>query len=269
MGGCREDRSRRTICGARVAARAARPAVVLRVIADSLISVVVAPVCAACQQALAEPSRGPVCRECWGRIVLFAPPLCRRCGDPLPSWRVISLETATCPRCRRHPAEVSVSRAIGAYEGSLRAIVHALKYEGRRSLASPLAALIRRECANTLEGADMLVPVPLHPGRERQRGFNQAEELAARLDMPMRRVLRRIRATPSQTDLPAARRHGNVRDAFAISRSARVSGLRIVLVDDVCTTGATLDACARVLRAAGAADVRAVTAARVVSRPLE
>jgi predicted amidophosphoribosyltransferase len=99
------------------------------------------------------------------------------------------------------------------------------------------------------------------------RGFNQAADLACHLGLPVVHALRRRRATPSQTDLPAARRHANVRRAFALKRTADVRGLRIVLVDDVSTTGATLEACARVLIDSGAREVRAVTAARVVSKP--
>ncbi len=116
------------------------------------------------------------------------------------------------------------------------------------------------------------MPVPLHRSRRRQRGFNQAHELGARLDLPLVDALRRTRATPSQTDLPADARHENMRNAFALRRwlaAPALAGLRIVLVDDVSTTGATLEACAEVVRAAGAADVSAVTAARVVSRPSE
>jgi ComF family protein len=158
--------------------------------------------------------------------------------------------------------------AIGAYEGSLRAIVHALKYDGRRSLAVPLGLLMRSHCESVLDTADLLVPVPLHRRRRRQRGFNQAEAIARGIGgVPVRRLLRRTRATPSQTDLPAARRHANVRGAFRLARGTDVKGLRLVLVDDVCTTGATLESCARVLREAGAADVRAITAARVASKP--
>jgi ComF family protein len=240
---------------------------VLRVIADSLLSVLLAPACASCQRPLDEPIRGPVCQQCWRGIISFTPPLCRRCGDPLPSWRVLSLEAEMCPRCRRRPSVLLECRALGPYDGSLRAIIHALKYDGRRSLAGPLADLIRSDCGNLIAASDLVVPVPLHARRRRERGFNQAEELAVKLGLPCRSVLRRKRATPSQTDLPAARRHANVRDAFSVSRGVSISGLRVLLVDDVCTTGATLEACAQVLKAGGAANVRAVTAARVVSRP--
>lgn len=241
----------------------------MRGVADGLLAVLLAPACAACETPLDAPTRGPVCADCWSRIIPFTPPLCSHCGDPLPSWRVISLATSICARCRRARSAVSCARAIGAYDGALRSIVHALKYDGRRSLAPRLAALMRRECADALDGADLLVPVPLHGRRQRARGFNQAGELARDLGPPVRLALKRTRHTPSQTDLPAARRHANVRGAFRLRRRSDVRGLRLVLVDDVCTTGATLEACARVLRDAGAVDVRAVTAARVVSRPRE
>ena len=156
-------------------------------------------------------------------------------------------------------------RAIGSYEGALRAIVHALKYEGRRSLARPLADLMRERGAEVLAGSDCLVPVPLHPARRRARGFNQALDLARHLGRPVRKALRRVRATPTQTGLPAAQRHRNVRDAFAMAPGTpSLSGATVVLVDDVSTTGATLEACARVLKAAGAREVRALIAARVV-----
>jgi ComF family protein len=161
---------------------------------------------------------------------------------------------------------VTTSRAIGPYDGTLRAVVHALKYDGRRSLARPLARLMAKSGADLLAGADFVSPVPLHRARARSRGFNQAEEMARHLGVPVVHALRRIRRTPSQTDLPAARRHANVRGAFAMARRARVGGAVVVLIDDVSTTGATLEACARVLLEAGASEVRALTAARVVSR---
>jgi ComF family protein len=149
----------------------------------------------------------------------------------------------------------------------LRSIVHALKYGARRSIANRLGDRMAEAGADLLADADLVVPVPLHRRRERTRGFNQAQELAVRLGPPVGRLLRRVRNTPSQTDLPAARRHANVRAAFTLARRADPRGLRIVLVDDVSTTGATLGACAQVLLENGAAEVRAITAARVVSRP--
>jgi ComF family protein len=168
--------------------------------------------------------------------------------------------------CRDLPGHVARARAIGVYDGSLRAILHALKYEGRRSLARPLAALMRTRGADVLRGADWLVPVPLHPSRRRERGFNQAADLAGHLGLPTCAALARTRRTRTQTELPAAARHENVKGAFTLRRRAcaRVPRRVIVLVDDVSTTGATLEACARVLKEAGADEVRALTAARVV-----
>jgi ComF family protein len=238
---------------------------------DAVLSVVLAPSCAACGELLDHPTRGPVCDACWRSVRPLAPPLCECCGEPLPSWRVISVPLARCARCRRGRRFVDRALAAGAYDGTLRAIVHALKYEGRRSLAKPLAALMRDRCGALLRDADCLVPVPLHPSRRRARGFNQALDLAQRLSvdgLPVHQALRRARATPTQTGLPAARRHRNVRGAFRPScRALAVRGSVVVLVDDVSTTGATLEACAEVLRDMGVREVRAVTAARAVMPP--
>jgi len=159
-------------------------------------------------------------------------------------------------------------RAIGEYDGVLRAIVHALKYDGRRSLAVPLAERMRERGAFVLEGASAVVPVPLHASRRRQRGFNQAADLARHIGLPVAPILRRIRATADQTTLAAGQRHGNVRGAFAVTPAAiEWAGRIVVLVDDVSTTGATLEACASPLLEHGVGEVRGLTAARVVTRP--
>jgi ComF family protein len=242
---------------------------IFRSIVDGLVAVILSPSCAACRSLLSQPTRGPVCSRCWASIAPFVPPLCARCGDPLRTWRSSSRAAGVCARCRRRPSAISRSRAIGPYDGALRDILHAMKYAGCRSAARELGGRMRREAAEVLAGASVVVPVPLHPRRRRARGFNQAADLASYLGRPVADVLRRTRATRSQTDLPAAKRHANVRGAFALRRGATVRGLSIVLVDDVATTGATLESCARVLRAAGALDVSALTAARVASRPRE
>ncbi|MBE3135100.1 MAG: ComF family protein [Acidobacteria bacterium] len=242
--------------------------------ADGLLAVLVAPRCAACGHLLDTPTSGPVCDACWAAVRPLTPPVCEVCGDALPSWRSVSLRASACARCRRGARTITRSRAVGAHEGALRTIIHALKYDRRRSIAPRLAVLIRNAGVDVLSGSDCAVPVPLHWRRRRSRGFNQAADLAAHLGLPVCHVLRRRRWTRPQVDLPASRRHGNVKDAFAMARPrwpwrSRKEALRavrdrcVVLVDDVSTTGATLEACARVLKAAGAREIRALTVARV------
>jgi ComF family protein len=143
----------------------------------------------------------------------------------------------------------------------LRDVIHAFKYEGRRSLAVPLAALVRDAGQPVLRGCDCLVPVPLHPWRRLRRGFNQARDLAQCLDRPVADGLWRIRATPSQMALPADARRTNLRGAFMISPRVTIDDRIVTLVDDVRTTGATLDECAKVLLRGGAREVRALTIA--------
>ena len=164
--------------------------------------------------------------------------------------------------------DITIGAAGGHYEGALRDIIHAYKYEGRRSLAQPLGQLMRNAGVALLEDADCIVPVPLHPWRRLRRGFNQAVDLANALNRPVVNALWRARSTAPQMALPAQSRRTNVRDAFILSPRYRasLSGRHIenrivVLVDDVRTTGATLNACAKVLKRAGVREVRALTAA--------
>jgi ComF family protein len=217
---------------------------VWRRVADAVLSAIFAPPCAVCEQILEQPLAGAVCERCWRSVG----------GVPL-RFQTSGL--------------ISSAGAIGEYEGVLREIIHALKYQGRRSTAPRLSALMAAHGAHVLADADAVVPVPLHSRRERERGFNQADDLTCALQLPVMRPLRRLRSTAPQVDLPAAERRRNVKNAFEVvdraQRSGVVAGKILVLVDDVTTTGATLEACARALRKAGAADVRALTAARVLS----
>jgi ComF family protein len=235
---------------------------------NSVLAIAFAPECAACDRVLEAPLDGPVCDACWSRVRVVRGPACDICGDPLPSWRRLREIDGLCARCRRVTPAFSQARAAGEYEGSLREIIHAFKYDDRRSLAKPLAEMIRRECGDVLREADLIVPVPLHPWRRLRRGFNQAEELARHLELPVCRALWRTRATQPQAGLKPSQRRRNVRAAFRLSpfvRREHLDGTRVVLVDDVRTTGATLDACARVLKECGARDVRALTVAEATS----
>jgi ComF family protein len=220
-------------------------------IADALIATIFAPVCLSCARVLDAPTRSPVCDTCWARIGRF--------------------ET---PAADLGPISTTLShvRAVGPFEDVLRDVIHGLKFQGRRTLAGRLGPLLREAAGDLLDDADAVVPVPLHPWRQWRRTYNQADLLAATLGRPVCHALRRRRATPPQTALDRHARQANVRHAFALggwtpgaaSRARRqVEGRRLVLVDDVLTTGATLEACARVLLDAGADDVRAITVARV------
>jgi ComF family protein len=166
---------------------------------------------------------------------------------------------------------VDRGRSAGEYEGSLRHIIHAFKYDRHRTLAVPLGRMMVEAGSALLQDADCVVPVPLHPWRQCRRGFNQAADLANRLGPPVLKALWRQRLTRPQAGLVAAARRRNVRDAFRISPlltmrhiAEGIGGRTLVLVDDVKTTGATLEACARVLKRAGAREVLALTVARAL-----
>ncbi len=161
--------------------------------------------------------------------------------------------------------------SFGPYSGTLRDLVRELKYRKRRRVADRFAEMIGSDpqAAELLADGGVLVPVPLHPRRCRERGFNQSELLASALarrsSLPIApRALVRRRDTPTQTGLSAAQRRDNVRGAFAIRERAKVAGRIVVLVDDVLTTGATARECAAALLGAGARSVRVLTVARVV-----
>jgi predicted amidophosphoribosyltransferase len=256
-------------------------------VADGLLAVALGAECTACGAPLDVMLRGPVCASCWKAVWLITPPICARCGTPLPAgWGSRTARDGACSTCRDRSRTIARERAAGHYDGALRSIVHALKYDKRRSLAGPLAALIRQQCGDVLHGADICVPVPLHWRRRWQRGFNQADLLARHLGLPVVSALRRTRHTRVQASLHANDRDMNVAGAFALRRWVRlrdrtwpgvavprlvqtnriVAGLTVVLVDDVTTTGATLEACARILRTAGVREVRAATIARVAAR---
>ena len=240
--------------------------------ANAGLRFLIAPVCVSCEAPLERPLDGPVCAFCWRAVPRLTPPCCARCGDACASADV------PCTRCHTEPPVFDAARSAGEYDGSLRAMIHAFKYGRCRALAAPLADLMRDAGEDVLRDADALVPVPLHPWRHAARGFNQADDLARRLGKPVWRALRRRHHGPPQSALSSARRHANVARAFrardfatiaAVPPSLRLirlfDGPTVVLVDDVLTTGATANACARALMDAGARSVRVLTIARAVA----
>ncbi len=230
---------------------------------DPVLAVVFPSSCACCRAPVEFPSRGPLCEACWERLAPAPVARCR-CG------RRLLAGGPRCHRCRRSLEPVAAGLSLGPFEGALRAAIHELKYHGRRKVARRLAAaLLQVPGADEILTRDaVLVPVPLHPRRERERGFNQAERISASLAEALelrhepRALVRRL-DTASQTGLSAVGRRRNVAGAFAVRRRAALAGRPVVLVDDVMTTGATARACARALHEAGATEVRLVVAARV------
>lgn len=201
-----------------------------------------------------------LCAACLDRIDRFAEPTCPRCD--LPTTRPRS----RCHACQRTTTSALTGlRVVGPHTEPLRAAIHALKYEGRRSLAVPLGELMATRWHDAGVPIDGIIPIPLHPERQRARGYNQsallAEMVAQLSGIPLQpEVAWRARATSPQVGLDRAQRQENVQGAFGAAATA--AGGRWLLTDDVCTTGATLEACAGALRAVGAREVWALTLAR-------
>jgi ComF family protein len=203
--------------------------------------------------------------------------VCEVCGRPLPGWACndeAPAETRLCPACRNKTYAFDRARSFAVYEGALTRAIVLLKFEQIEPLgawfAERLAELVNAEGAAL--AADVVVPVPLHRTRERERGYNQAallsKPLAKRLRLPHKAVLlMRTRARPDKHLLSLEERWESVRGAFATRPGSQVDNLRVLLVDDVLTTGATLDACARALRTAGAKSVIGLTVARAARNP--
>jgi ComF family protein len=245
----------------------------LRLATNALVRLLLSPACAACDTLLEHPLDGAVCAACWGTVPMLTPPFCDLCGDPLAP---IAAPFRVCRRCLEEPPTFESARSAGLYAGSLKSILHAFKYNGRRTLAGRLAELMRDAGTHVLAGADAVVPVPLHPWRAMHRGFNQAEDLARHVGLPVWQPLRRVRHGPPQARLNGRERRHNMAHAFGLrgtfivgesAMTRRVRNKTLVLIDDVMTTGATLDGCSRALLEAGAAAVRVLTVARVPAPP--
>jgi len=226
-------------------------------LARALVSLVVPPLCAGCGEP--ELAGAGVCPSCRARLVTLSDPRCARCGAP----SVVAV--GRCPECRGRPLAFCAAWSPYAYEQTCKSIVHALKSRAPTAAAAFMGDRIAALApAGLLEGT--LVPAPAHAARRRREGFNQAEALARGLGgatgLPTVDVLRRAPGARRQVGLPRTARAANARDSVLARR--RLPPGRVVVVDDVYTTGATLDACARALRGAGAEEVAGVTFARAL-----
>ena len=245
--------------------------------AESLFATLFPSDCRLCGAALTEVSRLPVCLACVGSIRRIEAPTCAVCGELVAA--AAAGDELRCGVCQRARLPFAKAVAYGSYDGALRGLIHLLKYDRVR----PAGDLLGRRLAEAMaslkfassEKAPLVVPVPLWAGRERQRGFNQAEEIAraamkhwegrgGRALELNPSALRRTRETQSQTGLTRHQRRANLRGAFVALRPGGIAGREIILVDDVYTTGTTASECARVLRRAGAAEIYVATAARVL-----
>jgi ComF family protein len=247
-----------------------RPFQILFTAFNSLSTVLLPATCKLCQSVVEDLRLGVVCQSCWDSVKLTDEPFCGVCGYAFPS-KAISGETALCGACRRSLYRFDVARAWAPFQDSVKEIIHQLKYGCHASLARPLAVRL----ASTYEAqrqrlrADWLIPVPLHPTRKRERGFNQSGEIARHFSrivgIPVAQYwLLRTRPTKVQAGLTRRERRHNVSGAFAMSKHADVRGRTVLVIDDVFTTGATLNECARILRQSGAARIAVLTVARVI-----
>jgi len=222
--------------------------------------------CAACRKPSAD-GNPYFCEACWTRLPRLAAPWCACCGAPFAAAAATSHSPDhRCADCREREPSFDLARAALAYDGPAADAIHLFKYQRRRALARPLSRLLS-PCLEEVGAVDGVVPVPLHPDRLREREFNQALALAQALcrqtGWPLWwDQLERTRPTTPQVGLDAAGRRRNVRGAFVVARPARVEGRCVALVDDVLTTGSTVNECARALKAAGASRVVVLAVAR-------
>ena len=233
---------------------------------DAGLGLVYPPACQLCGEERATVKSGFVCSSCRSKVRFIQPPFCQRCGLPYEGEFTTSFECSNCLEMKLH--FVSARSAVSA-RGVVLDAIHRYKYQRALWFEAFLADLFLRQALPALEQEkwDLIVPVPLHATKKREREFNQAESLARHLaiatQIPLNRtLLRRVVPTRTQTLLTRQQRAENVQRAFNLGNGLQLNGERIILVDDVFTTGATTNACARVLRSAGAAEVCVWTVAR-------
>ncbi len=230
------------------------------------------PLCLGCSEIVDEP--GALCRACWGRVAFLSQPQCACCGYPFAADADAGDDAgggALCGACLAHPPRYRRARAVFAYDDRARALVLPFKHGDRTDMARAYGRWMARAGAELMADAELIAPVPLHWRRLFSRRYNQSVLLARGVSCETKTplapdLLLRVRWTGSQAGLKARERRSNVRQAFEVHPRwvERIRGKGVVLVDDVLTTGATVEACARALQKAGAGHVDVLTLARVV-----
>jgi len=233
----------------------------LKRLALTLLEFFLPRLCLFCGAAVGEGAKQAVCPECAGQIQWAASPLCLCCGKVFPSREG---EDRLCGSCQKEPPPFSRARAAAIYHGPPAEAIKRFKFNRALAYLPVMQEWLRPLAGEMAAQADLVLPVPLHPRRLQDRGFNQALMLAQGLaDLPVERdLLIRVRHTRPQVELNPQERRENVKGAFAVSRPERLKGKRVLLVDDLFTTGATARECARALRKAGARQVEIITVAR-------
>ena len=237
------------------------------------------PFCFICKKDTFGEENKFVCKSCLDQIEEIEPPFCTKCGKSFPSKEAfLNIEKPVCGRCEKKSENIYYSRTIGLgkYDSVLKELIHLYKYNKKKELEKVLTALLMRKIkadSKTLQ-ADLIVPVPLHWIKKRKRGFNQSEELgryiSKKLKIPMANYLKRRKNTKPQIGLSGEERRRNVKNAFGVRWLSRRLGIfynysfysikdkSIVLIDDVVTTGATVNECSKVLKRAGAKEVKVI-----------
>jgi ComF family protein len=220
--------------------------------------------CVSCDGKADSHRIAPICRNCWSQLRRYAGPQCRVCGTPL-----VSPVSITCEKCLKNPPPFTKARFYGRFEGVLREAIHQFKYYGKKRLAVSLAPLIATSLEGSVEEIDdktLLTPAPIHVNRLRERQYNQsallAYECAKLTGIPLVvDACIRIRETRPQVELSRIERELNVKDAFAVDNPAMVQDKKVILIDDVITTYATVKECSKALKMAGAVEITIITLA--------
>lgn len=227
--------------------------------------------CKICDLQLDETRKSCICSSCWSKIELIKEPYCKKCGISLYSYGTSEI----CGKCTNDKNHFSIARSIGIYDGTLREAIHLFKYKGKVSLANHFSELIRKQIKkddfknNLFEGVNYILAVPLHKKKLRKREYNQSLILANIISKYtgiklLKNCLIRVRTTLPQSQLPREQRFNNVKGVFDVVNKELIKNKIVILIDDVFTTGATINECSKILLKSGAKKARVLTLSRAI-----